>query len=400
MENVKEFIEKESETNYEFAVNLRRYFHKNPEVSKCEFNTIERIEKELQKLKLKTILVEDGGVFSEIIGTKKDGINKEIVLRADIDALPIQEARNSIYKSNNEGVMHACGHDAHTASLLTAAKILSENSDLFSGKIKLCFQRGEEIGFGAKPFIDSGLLDTCERSFAFHCWPYIRCGTVAITPGPNNASVDWFKIKIKGHAAHISVPDLGADAVHVISQIVVKLQELNHSCSTPVENVLLGIGKINGGVAYNIIAEDAWCEGTIRTFSPTKRRDTINKVNEIANSIASQFGCTANIEWANYGSALINDEKSSHEVQNVARLLFGKENLIFDKKPSLIGDNMAEFINKIPGVYAFVGTANNDKPETMVALHDPNFDIDEEALKVAVSLFVGYSIQFLNNDLD
>lgn len=399
MNNIKQFINEEINNEFEYAIRTRRHLHQNPEVSKLEFKTMKLIENELRDFGLEVKNIDDGGVYSEIIGTKNDGIDKEIILRSDIDALPIQEVRDCPYKSNVDGVMHACGHDAHTASLLTAAKILSKNRNLFSGKVKLCFQRGEEVGFGAKQFVNSGLLDGSDRSYSFHCWPYLKSGTIAIVPGPNNASVDWFKIKIKGHAAHISVPHLGADAIHVLSQIITELHKLVFLSENPTESVLLGIGKINGGVSYNIIAEDAFCEGTIRAYSSKKRKETIDKVEEISKTIASKYGCNASFEWGEYGSALINDNKASLEAQKVATEIFGKENLITDKKPSLIGDNMAEFIEKVPGVYAFVGTADLNRPETMVALHDPNFDIDEESLKVAISMFVGYSIQFLNDDI-
>lgn len=399
MEELVKLVLNETEKNYTKAVELRRYFHSHPELPKEEFNTAKRIEEELDKLNIEHKRVGETGVYAEIIGTKDDKINKTIVLRADIDALPIEETNNCEYKSLNEGVMHACGHDAHTASLLVSAKILSENKNLFSGKIKLCFQQAEEIGYGARLFIDGGYLEGASRSFGIHVGSNIPVGSIVIMEGANNASVDWFRISIEGKASHVSTPELGCDAAYIISQIVVAVQSLVTRTTSPMENVLIGIGKINAGTGYNIVAENATAEGTIRVFSPEIRKSIKERLENLVYSISQIYGAKAHIEWKDFTSPLINDSIATKEAQIVARKLFEKDKIITSRKPSLGGDDMAEFINKVPGVYAFVGTRNEAIENTTVAHHNSNFDIDENGLKTSIKITTLYALEYLTNSI-
>lgn len=399
MEELVKLVLNETEKNYTKAVELRRYFHSHPELPKEEFNTAKRIEEELDKLNIEHKRVGETGVYAEIIGTKDDKANKTIVLRADIDALPIEETNNCEYKSLNEGVMHACGHDAHTASLLVSAKILSENKNLFSGKIKLCFQQAEEIGYGARLFIDGGYLEGASRSFGIHVGSNIPVGSIVIMEGANNASVDWFRISIEGKASHVSTPELGCDAAYIISQIVVAVQSLVTRTTSPMENVLIGIGKINAGTSYNIVAENATAEGTIRVFSPEIRKSIKERLENLVYSISQIYGAKAHIEWKDFTSPLINDSISTKEAQIVARKLFEKDKIITSRKPSLGGDDMAEFINKVPGVYAFVGTRNEAIENTTVAHHNSNFDIDENGLKTSIKITTLYALEYLTNSI-
>ena len=399
MEELVKLVLNETEKNYTKAVELRRYFHSHPELPKEEFNTAKRIEEELDNLNIEHKRVGETGVYAEIIGTKDDKANKTIVLRADIDALPIEETNNCEYKSLNEGVMHACGHDAHTASLLVSAKILSENKNLFSGKIKLCFQQAEEIGYGARLFIDGGYLEGASRSFGIHVGSNIPVGSIVIMEGANNASVDWFRISIEGKASHVSTPELGCDAAYIISQIVVAVQSLVTRTTSPMENVLIGIGKINAGTGYNIVAENATAEGTIRVFSPEIRKSIKEKLKNLVYSISQIYGAKAHIEWKDFTSPLINDSIATKEAQIVARKLFEKDKIITSRKPSLSGDDMAEFINKVPGVYAFVGTRNEAIENTTVAHHNSNFDIDENGLKTSIKITTLYALEYLTNSI-
>lgn len=399
MEELVKLVLNETEKNYTKAVELRRYFHSHPELPKEEFNTAKRIEEELDKLNIEHKRVGETGVYAEIIGTKDDKANKTIVLRADIDALPIEETNNCEYKSLNEGVMHACGHDAHTASLLVSAKILSENKNLFSGKIKLCFQQAEEIGYGARLFIDGGYLEGASRSFGIHVGSNIPVGSIVIMEGANNASVDWFRISIEGKASHVSTPELGCDAAYIISQIVVAVQSLVTRTTSPMENVLIGIGKINAGTGYNIVAENATAEGTIRVFSPEIRKSIKEKLENLVYSISQIYGAKAHIEWKDFTSPLINDSIATKEAQIVARKLFEKDKIITSRKPSLSGDDMAEFINKVPGVYAFVGTRNEAIENTTVAHHNSKFDIDENGLKTSIKITTLYALEYLTNSI-
>ncbi len=376
---------------------LRRHFHMYPEVSKNEYKTAEKIEEELQKLGLSTRRVGETGVYTEIRGTGEGA--KTIVLRADIDALAVTEEHICDYTSKHVGVMHACGHDAHTASLLGAAKLLSENRDRFGGTIRIHFQQAEEIGYGARVFIDEGLVDGADRTFGIHLASKTPVGKVALIPGPNNASVDWFRIHITGKSAHVSTPNLGVDAAYIAAQIMISAQAIITRQTSPMDNVLIGIGKMTAGTAYNIVASDAELEGTIRALTPETRAFAKERLEALAKSIAASFGGEATLEWKDFTSPLINDEASAIEAQKVATALFGEENVIKMGIPALGGDDFAEYILKVPGVYAYVGSGNPDMPETTVAMHNCHFDIDENCLIVGTSLYAAYAVAFLNGEV-
>lgn len=384
--------------DHERVVSIRRYLHQNPELGREEFNTDKLIESELDKLGLSHRRIGETGVYSEIKGIGKG--NKTILLRCDIDALPIKETHESEYKSKIPGKMHACGHDSHTASLLGAAKILIQNKEKFGGTVRLCFQQAEEIGYGGHVFVKSGVVDGADRTFGIHAASNVQAGKIAITPGPNNASVDWFKITVKGHPAHVSTPQLGVDAVYIASQIVVAIQALITRRTSPMDNVLIGIGKITAGDAYNIVAQKAELEGTVRVFSPEIRKSIKAQMEKLSSAIAESFGGTVEFEWKDFTSPLINDLKSTEEAQETAAKIFGKENVITNRAPSLGGDDFAEFNLRVPGVYCYVGTGNNSRPETRVAHHDSNFDIDEDALRVGVAIYVFYTLDFLNGNFE
>ena len=260
-----DFILESIRSDRDNLVALRRYFHMHPEVSAKEFGTAAKIEEYLHSLGLKTERVGETGVYSEIKG-EREGEGKTILLRADIDALPVLEEHSApcSYQSQNAGISHACGHDAHTASLLEAASFLAAHKDLFSGTVRLAFQQGEEIGYGGRLFVDGGYLDGADRVFGVHMESRREVGRVSLTPGPNNASVDWFRINIHGKAAHVSTPELGIDALYIASQIVIAAQSIVTRRNNPTDAVLIGIGKMEAGTAYNVVAEDAYMEGTLR----------------------------------------------------------------------------------------------------------------------------------------
>ncbi len=379
-------------------VALRRHFHMHPEVSRKEFNTASYIEDYLHALGLETKRVGDTGVYSEI-NTGREG--KTIVLRADIDALPVLEmhSKDCPYISHNAGVSHACGHDGHTASLLEAVKYLVDHKELYSGTIRICFQQAEEIGYGGRLFVDGGYLDGADRTFGVHMESGRHVGRVSLTAGPNNASVDWFRIKIKGKAAHVSTPDLGVDALYVASSIVVALQSIATRRNNPTDAVLIGVGKMEAGTAYNIVAEDAYLEGTLRCMLPNIRENTKKDIENVSEAIASIYGAEVSFEWKDFTSPLINDKESAKEAAAVAARLIGKDNVDTDRPYSLGGDDFAEFIIHTPGVYAYIGSFNDENPDTRVAHHNNYFDIDEDALVIAASLYASYAINFLNGTI-
>ena len=222
----------------DYLISLRRDFHRYPELGLQEFRTARRIEEELDRFGIAHKRVGETGVLGILHGERKG--DRVIALRADIDALPIQETNEVEYRSQTVGVMHACGHDAHTTCLLGAAKILAENRSQFGGEVRLIFQPAEEIGKGAKPFVEAGVLNGADRVFGLHTAPEVPAGIVGLKPGLNNASVDHFKITIYGKSSHVSMPQLGVDALYIASQLVVALQALVTRRTSPVEPVYKG----------------------------------------------------------------------------------------------------------------------------------------------------------------
>ena len=371
--------------------------HMHPELSYEEYETTERIKRELAAAGIEILQIPLKTGVAAIVRGAKPG--KTYGLRCDIDALPIAEETDLPYKSKTPGKMHACGHDAHAAALVGAARILAANKDKFGGTVRLTFQQGEEIGYGARLFVDGGYLDGADRTFGIHVSSAYDVGKVVASVGPNNASVDWFRISVHGKSAHVSTPHLGVDALYIASQIVVAIQALITRRTNPLESILIGIGKLDAGTAYNVVAEEAAMEGTIRVFSPELRKATKERIELVASSIAAMYGGTVSIEWKDFTSPLINDEESTLEVRKVLTSVFGKESVVESRTPSLGGDDFAEYILKVPGCYAFVGSRNPEVPETGVAHHNSHFDVDDGALSVMVNLMSNYAIEFLNGEV-
>ncbi|MBP3890917.1 MAG: amidohydrolase [Solobacterium sp.] len=382
------------ENNHEEVVKLRRHLHANPELSAQEFKTQEYIEQYLDTLGLSHLRTAKTGVVTEVKGELEG--EDVIILRADIDALPIQEEHASSYQSQCDGVMHACGHDAHTASLLGALKILSVNKHLFGGTVRAIFQPGEEIGYGAILIEKEGHLKGASRTFGIHLAPEVDCGKVVLMDQENNASVDAFTVKVHGKSAHVSTPEQGIDALYVASLMVSNLQGLITRTTNPMENVLIGIGKFEAGSAYNIVAQEARFEGTLRCLSVTLREEMISKMNMLCEALAKSYGANIEIEWKSYAPVLVNGEIATKEAQGLAKRILGETNVIERRKPALSGDDMAIFLNAAEGTYAYVGSGNDARPETRVSIHNSHFDIDEDCLKVGVLLYSLYAMEYLN----
>ena len=352
------------------VVAFRRDLHRHPEIAREEFRTQARIEEELDTIGLEHWRSAGTGVMAKLEGTRpvpvlpaEDGRPRCLVLRADTDALPVNEQHDCDYKSEIPDRMHACGHDGHTASLIGAARLLAAHRDLFSGTILFAFQPGEEVGYGGYAMVGEGQIDGATRSFGFHTASELPVGKVVLMPGPNNASVDWFRITVKGLSAHVSKPDLGVDALYIASQIVVALQSLVTRMSSPMDNLLIGVGKLNAGTAYNVIADHAEMEGTVRSLDPELRILTQQRIEALVRHTAALYGAEGSVKWDDFTPVLVNDEAATKEVQKIAFSLFGAENVITSRKPSLGGDDMAVFINKAPGTYAYVGSHDPKLPE-------------------------------------
>ncbi|MPM05720.1 putative hydrolase YxeP [bioreactor metagenome] len=387
--NIKDYVIKEKD----YITSLRRYFHKHPEESLKEYNTAKKIEEELDKLNIPHKRVGATGVLGIIKG--KNESNRILAIRADIDALKVPDSKDVEYKSQSNGYNHACGHDGHTASLLGTAKVLKEKEKELNGEVRLIFQQAEEVGQGAKVFIKEGYLDGVEEILGAHVASHLEVGKVSVTSGPISASCDYFKITVKGKGGHVSAPHLSTDALYIASQIVVNLQSIVSRQTDPVDTVVVGVGLIRGGTTYNTVAEEIVLEGTTRSFTFESREKTNKSVEKIAKSIGEIYGAEVIVEFRDYASPLINDEKVSEEVAVIASDIVGKENVITNSPKRLGADDFAEFLIEVPGSYIHVGTKNLKNANTSVAHHNDLFDIDEEGLLVITNIEVEYILNKL-----
>lgn len=371
----------------DYCVELRRYFHLNPELSLKEFNTSKKIIEELEKLNIEYIKVGETGVCGFIKGEKP---GKTIVLRADIDALPINELNECDYKSKIENVMHACGHDGHTASLLLTAAILKNLK--FDGEIRLFFQQAEEIGQGARQFIKAGLLENVDEIIAYHGWSDYPIGTVSSTKGPVMASCDYFKIEIEGKSAHVSTPQQGIDALYIASRIVCDIQSIVARNIDPLDSVIIGIGKLNSGTAYNVVSPYSSIEGTTRAFSKATREKIKQMIIDIANNDSKPYGAKCSVTFKEYADPLINDDEVTDKLAKIA----GKyaDNVVNNSPKRLGADDFADYLNIIKGTYMFVGTKNDTNMSTHSPHHNEYFDIDEQSMLLASSILVDYTREF------
>ena len=380
------------EQDKDYIIALRRWFHSHPELSMKEFETAKRIEKELNAIGILARRVGGTGVLGVLKGRKGPG--RRVVLRADTDALPIQDEKTVPYASQCPGVMHACGHDAHTAALLGAARALKKLEDSLSGEIGFVFQPGEEYGKGAVLFLQDGALEGADRSFGVHMQSNLPVGQVAMNLGAENASVDHFTIRIHGRSAHVSTPELGADALYAAAQIVTALQGLVGRLKSPTDPALIGVGVLRAGEGYNIVAREAVIEGTVRCFSEETRAMINGKIADTARGVAALYNTTAEIETESFTRALINDARVYAETAPLVEKVVGRGNLVV-KELSLGGDDMAEIMAVVPGVYAFVGSGSEAVPGSRLAHHTPGFDIDERCLTIAASLYVESALFWL-----
>lgn len=387
-------LKKEAEALEEQLISWRRDFHRHPELALEEFRTADIVEGELERLGIHHQRIGKTGVLGILKGEQQG--KRIVALRADMDALPIQEQNDVDYRSVVDGVMHACGHDVHTSCLLGAARLLAARKAGFGGEIRFLFQPGEEIGKGAIPFIKAGALKGAERVFGLHTAVDVRLGTVGLTPGLNNASVDHFTIRAHGKSAHVSTPQLGADALYIASQIVVAVQALITRCTSPIEPVIIGIGKLTAGTAYNAVAEEAVLEGTTRTISVETRGSIRKRITELAEQTASMYGGTAELEWEDFASPLINNEQVTKEAAGLVEAIYGPGHVVSNRPLSLGGDDFAEYLLETPGAYAYLGTANPNRPDTQIPAHNGRFNVDEDALKMGTVLYSAYALYWLS----
>ena len=374
----------------EYMVSQRNYFHAHPELGLQEFNTCNHIEEELEKSGIKFHRVAGTNVIGEIDSGRP---GKTLLIRADIDALPIQEKNEVPYKSQNDGIMHACGHDGHAAYLLGAAKIIKEHIADFTGKVILCFQAAEEIGKGARDILAAGELDNVDRIFGIHFASGLDVGKYGIKSGPDMASCDRFKITIHGKAAHITTPQSGADSVFIGALITTQLQTVVSRLVSPVEGGLIGVGSFHSGTTYNIIPGEAVLEGTIRAFSAANRKKLADAVTKIAKDTAATYGASADVFIEDICDPCTNPADTTAEVIESAKKLVPAENVLTNIEKRFGSDNFADYMRKAPGTYVHVGSGDSDA--TRVPHHNERFDLSPDGLPYAAALALQYVLDYL-----
>ena len=374
----------------QYMVEQRNYFHSHPELGLQEFNTCNRIEEELTKSRISSRRIAGTNVIAEIDSGKP---GKTLFIRADIDALPIKEENDVPYKSQNEGIMHACGHDGHAAYLLGAAKLIKKHTADFAGKVVLCFQAAEEIGKGARDVLAAGILDDVDRIFGIHFQAGLDVGKYGIKTGADMASCDRFKIQIHGKAAHITKPQNGADSVFIGALIVTQLQTVVSRLVSPVEGGLIGVGSFHSGTTYNIIPAEAVLEGTIRAFSPANRKKLADAVTKISTDVAHTYGATVDVDIEDFSDSCTNPEDTAAEVVESAKKIVGAQNVLTAIDKRFGSDNFADFMRKAPGTYVHVGSSDSDA--TRYPHHNGHFDLAQNSLPYAAALALQYVLDYL-----
>lgn len=378
-------IKELSEANFSDTVALRRYLHQHPEVSYKEYETTKFIKAELHKLGI----AYESPLETGCVGIIEGGIDSEkvIALRADIDALPIQEEGDAKqdFISRNQGVAHCCGHDAHTANLLAVARILTELKNEIEGKVLLIFQPGEErLPGGGRLLCETGFLQEqgVQAIYGLHTSPMLEAGTVATKTGPLMGAPDEFELEIIGKGGHAARAHEAVDPIVLASQFVNNIQTIASRSVDPTEPVVVTVGRIEGGTAHNIIPEKVKLWGTLRTLSKDTARLVHEKIEAIAKGITESAGGSYNLEINEGYPAVINTEKEARTVLSAAKSLLGDDKVREMNKPIMAGEDFAFYQNHFPGAFYFVGSGSKDS-DSLYPWHHPKYNVDDRFFKAA-----------------
>ncbi len=382
------------------VIDWRRDFHSHPELSNREERTGRRIAELLKQIGVDDIKtgVAHHGVVALIKG---DHPGPTVGLRADIDALPVTEKSGVEFASQNEGVMHACGHDVHTAVLLGTAKVLSQMRDEIHGTVKLVFQPAEEGAppgeeGGASLMVKEGVLENPDVSamFALHISPDLEVGKLGYGLGGVMAAVDQFEITVKGKQSHAAYPWKGIDPIVTSAHIITSLQTIVSRVVDAREPAVVTVGIINGGQRWNIIPDEVKMEGTVRTHSDEVRNQIREKFKQIVHKTAETYNASAEITYHSYGTVTWNDIELGKKMLPTLESIVGEENVI-EKKPSMGGEDFAYFAQKVPGFYIRLGV-RNEEIGAVHALHTPYLKVDEDAIPIGIQVMSLFALDYLN----
>jgi len=376
----------------DYIIEQRRFLHAIPELSLNEVNTTKKLVEELEKMGIEVITFPD---YNGCIGVIKGGKSgKTIMLRADIDALPVEEHTGLPFAATN-GNMHACGHDTHMAVQLGSAKILMDIKDELQGTVKLLFQSGEEVGIGSKYYVNNGYLDGVDAVYGNHIWSGLEAGKFSIEAGERMASCDTFKITVEGVSAHGSAPHLGKDALLAAASIVMNIQSYVSRRSDPLDSVVVSVGTINGGQRFNIIANHVEMEGTTRAFKNETRNAIEDELRTIIENTAIALGVTAKLEYSYLTNPVTNDDETLNRiVHNAASKLYGEESIVPMTKV-LGAEDFSHLVDNIPGFFGFSGCYNAE----IGSIHNNHSDmflVDESTLHKTSALAAQFAYDYLN----
>ncbi|MDR3255472.1 MAG: amidohydrolase [Synergistaceae bacterium] len=374
----------------DYIVKTRREFHRIPEESGKEFETSAKIKEKLGEMGLAARGIAGAGLIVVINGTAP---GRTVALRADIDGLSVREESGAEFASEHEGFMHACGHDAHIAMLLGAARILLDAKSELNGSVRLLFQPAEEGGGGAKLMIKEGALDGVDTVFGLHVWSGLPSGTISVEAGPRMASADFFHIDIKGMGSHGAMPEQGIDAIVVGAAIVNSLQTIASRELSPLEPVVVTIGEFKAGTRNNVIAGEAYLSGTSRTFDNEIRDRLPDIISRIVENTAAAFRAEASVRYNKGASVVINDAACSETAADAVRDVLGRGALVsMVRTPT--GEDFAEYQKIVPGTFGFLGVRNQNVG-AIYPQHSSRYTIDESALPAGAGVAAQYALNYL-----
>jgi len=390
---VENLLFKEILAEKEYITELRRQIHTNPEISMKEFNTTKLIKSELEKYGVELVdLDTDIGVLGILRGTA-GGEEKVVALRADIDALPINEKTDLPYKSAIPGVMHACGHDGHTAILLGTAKVLAKNLDKFSGIVKFIFQPGEEMLSGAKHMIEKGVLENpkVDTIVALHAWPFLNAGELGFWKGPYYAGADWFDVNIIGESGHGAYPHKTKDSLIAATNTVLALQSIISRQTPAIQNTVISICRFNAGTANNIIPHISNFGGTVRSHNEEIRNGIPAKMEKIIKGVSEAYGCDYELTYTKGVSVVDNNPDT------VDRMIKGLKNSLGDSsfvplpEPVMGSEDFAEY-GKYVKDSAIFRLGNTDDEHPVVQMHSEKFNFNDNAIPYGINAFVQFVV--------
>ena len=384
-------IHEDAKKYEEYVIGLRQEFHRHPELSDQEVWTSGRICEELNKMGIPYTRVAGTNVVG-LIDTGRPG--KTIAFRGDIDALPVHEEANVPFKSEIDGLMHACGHDSHAAMVLGAARILNDHKDELSGKIYVCFQKGEEVGIGARDIVEylkeQGGVD---KAFGLHIAANLPTGFISLTEGPSMAGACNWQVVVKGKGGHGSMPYASIDPIKPLAEILLRVTSLMVNRMDTLEPIVVSPCYFHAGTADNIIPETAEMRGTIRYFKEEALDRTLELVEQISRDIAASYDATATLTYSRGKTIPVDNDAAS--IAAAREVVENIDGLTAIQAPKLMGsDNFADFVHAFPGFYCFMG-AGFDGPDGSLPNHHPRFTLDEKAFRLGVEFLTGCAVKFL-----